>query len=73
MCPTLESVSELGGCLIDWKRLSTWKASQKFCSLVVSWSRGVYCMPQNLEHAQQWMPHNYVKFQRDPSSGAVAI
>ena len=30
-------------------------------------------MPQNLEHAQQWMPHNYVKFQRDPSSGAVTI
>ena len=30
-------------------------------------------MSQNLEHAQQWMAHNYIKFQADPLSGAVAI
>ena len=53
---SLKSAPELGGCLIDWKGLSTWKAAQKFCSLVVSWSIGVHGMSQNLEHAQKLVP-----------------
>ena len=57
LCLSLQSASELGVYLVDWKRLSTWKASQKFYSLVVSWSRGVYGMPQNLKHAQSYFRH----------------
>ena len=50
VCPSLKSTSKLGGCLIDWKRLSTWRASQKFYGL--SWSGGMCSMPQNLEYAK---------------------